>query len=151
LGENNLYKLLVINGPNLNRLGKREPHIYGSTTLEELEQRVKNVFNNQCIIEFYQSNHEGCIIDKIHDVEELYDGLVINPGALTHYSLSLRDAISSISKPAIEVHISNVHAREEFRHKSVIAPVVKGQIVGLGLKGYEFAITSLLSVLGGEN
>ncbi|MDF2945735.1 MAG: 3-dehydroquinate dehydratase, type [Bacillales bacterium] len=146
-----MYKLLVINGPNLNRLGKREPHIYGSTTLEELEQRIKNVFNNQCIIEFYQSNHEGFIIDKIHDVEELYDGLVINPGALTHYSLSLRDAISSISKPTIEVHISNVHAREEFRHKSVIAPVVKGQIVGLGLKGYELAITSLLSVLGGEN
>ncbi|MDF2608356.1 MAG: 3-dehydroquinate dehydratase [Bacillales bacterium] len=146
-----MYKLLVINGPNLNRLGKREPHIYGSTTLEELEQNVKSKFNIKCVIDFYQSNHEGLIIDKIHEVEELYDGLIINPGALTHYSYSLRDAISSITKPTIEVHISNVHAREEFRQKSVIAPVVKGQIVGLGIKGYELAITSLLSILGGEN
>lgn len=143
-------KVLVINGPNLNRLGVREPGIYGSNTLIDLEKDLLTFgekFNFE--VTCFQSNHEGDLIDAIHEADEQFDGIVINPGAFTHYSYAIRDAIASISIPVIEVHISNVHAREEFRHTSVTAPVTAGQIIGLGFKGYELAILALKDRLGG--
>lgn len=142
-----MASFLVLNGPNLNRLGLREPHIYGSTTLQDLEHRLETWAKEQSIhIDFFQSNHEGLLIDQIHLAQEKHQGIVFNPGAFTHYSYALRDAISSISIPVVEVHISNVHQREEFRHRSVIAPVCNGQITGLGLKGYELALEALKEI-----
>lgn len=142
---------LVLNGPNLNRLGLREPHIYGSTTLQDLEQQVQSwtLKHNQQVT-FVQSNHEGELIDQLHQAEGKYTGIVFNPGAFTHYSYALRDAIASISVPVIEVHISNVHQREEFRHHSVIAPVCRGQIVGLGIQGYQLALVALFEITDKE-
>ncbi|MGL4819946.1 MAG: type II 3-dehydroquinate dehydratase [Bacilli bacterium] len=135
--------ILVINGPNLQRLGKREPEVYGRTTLAELEARLVQFGETVGIkVTCKQSNHEGDLIDWIGDAEEQFDGIVLNPGAFTHYSYAIRDAIASITCPVIEVHISNVHARESFRHTSVVAPVSRGQIVGFGLKGYFMAIQS---------
>lgn len=147
-----IMKILVINGPNLNRLGLREPTIYGSNTLTDLEKNLL-VFaeTEQVEVACFQSNHEGDIIDAIHEAEGQFDGIVLNPGAFTHYSYAIRDAIASITLPVIEVHISNVHAREEFRHTSVTAPVVSGQIVGLGFKGYELAMLALKEQVGGKN
>ncbi|SFS54665.1 type II 3-dehydroquinate dehydratase [Marininema halotolerans] len=140
--------ILVIHGPNLNRLGKREPDVYGSGTLAELNERLNHVGMELGVhVETFQSNHEGKLIDCIHDAEETVDALVINPGALTHYSYALRDALASVNLPAIEVHISNIHRRESFRHHSVTAPVTRGQIVGLGFYGYELAIRALLEIL----
>jgi 3-dehydroquinate dehydratase-2 len=137
--------ILVINGPNLNRLGVREPGIYGSSTLAALEQSLETFANERsCRISFKQSNHEGDLIDWIHGADGNTDGIVLNAGAFTHYSYAIRDAIASVSVPIIEVHISNIHAREEFRYRSVIAPVVKGQIAGLGLTGYRLAVSALL-------
>lgn len=142
-----MKSFIVINGPNLNRLGVREPDIYGSQTLDDLETSLSEVSRQiRCKIELRQSNHEGAIIDWIHEAEDLYDGIVLNAGAFTHYSYAIRDAIGSVSVPVIEVHISNVHAREEFRNHSVIAPAVKGQIVGLGFYGYTLAVLSLLKL-----
>lgn len=139
-----MHKFLILNGPNLNLLGKREPTIYGNKTLASLESGLLAFgVKNQVEITCFQSNHEGVIIDKLHTADGLYYGVVLNAGAFTHYSYAIRDAIASISIPVIEVHISNVHARDEFRHQSVIAPVVAGQIVGLGFKGYELAILAL--------
>ncbi|MBM7701570.1 type II 3-dehydroquinate dehydratase [Metabacillus iocasae] len=147
-----MKKVLIINGPNLNRLGLREPGIYGHETLQTLEQHVKAFGEKQQIeIECVQSNHEGVLIDHIHAADTTFDGIVMNPGAFTHYSYAIRDAIASISIPVIEVHISNVHAREEFRHHSVTAPVTAGQIVGLGLQGYELGILALLKLKEGES
>lgn len=146
-----MKRILLLNGPNLNRLGLREPHIYGSVTLNELELQLKTKAASKNLeLGCYQSNHEGDIIDKIHEAENSVEGIIFNPGAFTHYSYAIRDAIASISKPVIEVHISNVHAREEFRHTSVIAPVSLGQIVGLGLYGYELALLALVEKLGEE-
>ncbi|MEI5908111.1 type II 3-dehydroquinate dehydratase [Bacillus spongiae] len=144
-------KLLLLNGPNLNRLGKREPTIYGFTTLKELEKTVeKQALQWGYHLESLQSNHEGDLIDALHDAEDReMKGVIINPGALTHYSYALRDAISSISIPVVEVHISNIHAREPFRHESVTAPVTKGQIVGFGLFGYELALKALIQFIKG--
>lgn len=141
-----MKKILVLNGPNLNRLGKREPHIYGSETLEDLKNSLVSLAEQlKCQIDFKQSNHEGEIIDWIHGAaDENFDGIIINPGAFTHYSYAIRDAISSVTIPTIEVHISNVHTREEFRHHSVISPVTVGQIVGLGTKGYKLALLSFV-------
>ena len=139
-----MKKILIINGPNLNMLGIREPGVYGTETLETLCEKIKNkadTLNTQ--VEFYQSNIEGEIINKIHSAMGVFDGIVINPGAFTHYSYAIRDALSSINVPAIEVHISNVHKREEFRHKSVTAPVCIGQICGLGTNGYLYALEEL--------
>lgn len=134
-------KILVINGPNLNMLGIREPGIYGASTLKDLENMIKNRAGEMNIeVSFFQSNTEGEIINEIHAAYKKYDGIIINPGALTHYSYALHDAISSIDIPAIEVHISNIHKREEFRHKSVTAPACKGQICGLGFNGYILAL-----------
>ncbi|MCM3161693.1 type II 3-dehydroquinate dehydratase [Metabacillus litoralis] len=143
-------KVLVINGPNLNRLGLREPEIYGSKTLTDLEKDLLTIGEKvNCEVTCFQSNHEGDLIDAIHEANEQYHGIVINPGAFTHYSYAIRDAIASISLPVIEVHISNIHAREEFRHTSVTAPVTVGQIIGLGFKGYELAILALKERIGG--
>lgn len=142
-----MKSFIVINGPNLNRLGVREPEIYGSQTLKDLETSLSEVSRQiRCKIEQRQSNHEGTMIDWIHEAEMDYDGIVLNAGAFTHYSYAIRDAIGSVSVPVIEVHISNVHARESFRSQSVLAPVVKGQIVGLGFYGYTLAILSLLKL-----
>ncbi|MCM3617740.1 type II 3-dehydroquinate dehydratase [Sutcliffiella horikoshii] len=144
-------RLLVLNGPNLNRLGLREPAVYGSQTLQDLEAQLQEFADkHSCKLTCFQSNHEGELIDKLHDAEGQYDGIVFNPGAFTHYSYAIRDAIASISVPVMEVHISNIHKREEFRHTSVTAPVTAGQIVGLGLYGYELALMALLNQNKGE-
>lgn len=138
----------MINGPNLNRLGKREPKQYGIETLSDLEHSLKQSAEGLGIsLDLFQSNYEGAIIDKLHWAEDNgVKGIVINAGALTHYSYAIRDAIAAIKIPVIEVHITNVHAREEFRHVSVIAPVTAGQIVGLGLQGYELALHALKKI-----
>ena len=139
-----MKNILIINGPNLNMLGVREPGIYGSETLETLYKKIENKAKALNVaVEFYQSNIEGEIINKIHQAMGKFDGIVINPGAYTHYSYAIRDAIASVNVPAIEVHISNVHKREEFRHKSVTAPVCVGQICGLGTNGYLYALEEL--------
>jgi 3-dehydroquinate dehydratase-2 len=140
-----MVSLLVLNGPNLNMLGKREPEVYGSETLEDVIARLQNVMTELGgRMEHVQSNHEGVLIDAIHQAKGVHHGIVINAGAFTHYSYALRDAISAVSLPVIEVHISNVHAREKFRHTSVIAPVTVGQVVGLGTDGYEWAVRALV-------
>ncbi len=134
----------VLNGPNLNRLGKREPGIYGSQTLETLEERLTELANAHGVtLVFHQSNHEGDLIDWIHEAENAA-GIILNPGAFTHYSYAIRDAVASVPVPVVEVHISNVHKRESFRHTSVISPVTEGQIVGFGMRGYELALLSFI-------
>ena len=140
-------KVLVINGPNLNMLGKREPHIYGNATLEDLECFIRDTFENKIDIEFFQSNHEGYIIDKLHESNDIFDGVVINPGAFTHYSYAIYDAIKSININCVEVHISNIHQRqEEFRKKSVTAGACIGQISGFGFYGYILAINAIVNI-----
>jgi 3-dehydroquinate dehydratase II len=135
-------RILVLNGPNLNMLGTREPHIYGATTLADIEAAmVAQGQSHNAEIIFHQSNHEGALIDLIQAHQSLVDGIIINPGAFTHYSYALRDALSAVSVPIVEVHISNVYKREAFRHHSVIAPIATGQIAGLGWQGYLLALT----------
>lgn len=139
-------KILVINGPNLNMLGKREPHIYGNATLEDLENLIKDTFKDKIYIEFFQSNHEGDIIDRLHESNDTFDGVVINPGAFTHYSYAIYDAIKAININCVEVHISNIHERqEEFRKKSVTAGACIGQISGFGFYGYILAINAIVN------
>ena len=134
-------KIFIVNGPNLNMLGKREPEIYGHDTLESINAELTELCNELGIeAEFYQSNCEGEIIDIIHSARENADGIVLNAGAYTHYSIAIRDAISASETPCIEVHLSNVHQREEFRHKSVISAVCKGVICGFGKDSYRLAI-----------
>lgn len=147
-----MKKILLLNGPNLNRLGKREPGIYGTETLKDLEDRIMAVgAEAQMNVICFQSNHEGELIDKLHEAEDNgFDGIIFNPGAYTHYSYAIRDAIAGIECPVIEVHISNVYERETFRHKSVIAPVSMGQIAGLGLIGYELALEAFKREEKGE-
>ncbi len=142
-------KVAILHGPNLNLLGKREPEIYGSTTLEEINSRIEAGFPNVSL-SFFQSNHEGALIDYIHDAWEWADGIVINPGAFTHYSIALRDAFAAIDIPVVEVHLSNVHARESFRQRSVIAPVCLGQIAGFGWRSYLLGVQAILGHLGIE-
>ena len=137
-------KLIIVNGPNLNLLGIREKNIYGDTSFEEYFKSIKDKFSN-IDLEFFQSNHEGELIEKIQEIGFSYDGIIINAGGFTHTSVALRDAIASVKTPAIEVHISNILTREEFRKKSYLSDVCKGIISGLGLKGYEFAIDYFLS------
>lgn len=141
-------KILVINGPNLNFLGIREKGIYGEQSYEYLLQLIEEKSQKEQItIDTFQSNCEGEIIDRIQSAYlESVDGIIINPGAYTHYSVAIRDALASIEVPKIEVHISNVHKREEFRHVSVTAPVCTGQIVGLGLNGYLLAVDYILAM-----
>ncbi len=136
-----MKKVLIINGPNLNLLGKRQPEIYGIQSFDEILDDLKDyASNNNLSISYFQSNSEGEIINKIHDCVGKVDYIVINPGALTHYSYSLRDAISSIDIPVIEVHISNIYTREQWRQKSVISPVAKGTITGFGVSVYKIAL-----------
>jgi 3-dehydroquinate dehydratase-2 len=136
-------KILILNGPNLNLLGKREPEIYGSASFEDyfksLEERYPGIK-----LEYDQSNHEGELVDKLHQVGFSYDGIVMNAGAYTHTSIALADAIKGIETPVVEVHISNIHQREEFRHKSYLSPVCKGVILGFGLMSYDLAIQSFV-------
>ena len=145
-------RLLVINGPNLNFLGIRERGIYGSSNFESLLQMLDDKAKQLHVeLETYQSNVEGELINRIQQAYfDQVDGIIINPGAYTHYGYALRDALASITVPKIEVHISNVHKREEFRHISVTAPVCTGQIVGLGLRGYELAMEAIVQMLREE-
>ena len=134
-------RFLIINGPNLNLLGRREPDIYGRDGYEALCQRLKAFAASRgSTAECFQSNHEGAIVDAIHAADGVYDAIVMNPGAYTHYSIAILDALKAVEVPCVEVHISNVHQREEFRRKSVTAPACVGQVCGLGLYGYEAAM-----------
>lgn len=140
-------KVLLLLGPNLNLVGIREKEIYGETAADAIEQSVVAYGKEIGIeVDIYQSNWEGAIIDKIHEARIKYDAVIINPGALTHYSYAIRDAIAGVSIPFIEVHMSNIHTREEFRHKSVTAPVCVGQIAGFGAKGYNMALDYIKTV-----
>ncbi|MFD2637417.1 type II 3-dehydroquinate dehydratase [Piscibacillus salipiscarius] len=140
--------VLLLNGPNLNLLGQRDPFYYGDHSLDDIVLNVREFFESHSIeLESYQSNHEGDLIDQLHRAHESYSGVLFNPGAYTHTSVALRDAVEAIAPPVIEVHISNVHNREKFREKSFIAPVSAGQIVGFGVESYlvaAFAMTKIL-------
>jgi 3-dehydroquinate dehydratase-2 len=140
--------ILVLNGPNLNLLGTREPGVYGSTTLAEIMSGLETLAAGAeppLRIEHVQSNHEGQLVDAIQTLGPRSLGIIINQAALTHYSIALRDALTAVGAPTIEVHLSNIHAREEFRHHSVVAPVVLGQIAGLGSDGYQLALQHLIA------
>jgi len=137
---------LILHGPNLNLLGKREKEIYGIYTLEDLDAMIRREAEKLGItVDCHQSNHEGTLIDLIHGAEGKYEGIIFNPGAFTHYSIALRDALAAVSVPAVEVHLSNIYAREELRRRSVIAPVARGQISGLGPRSYLLALYALAS------
>ena len=136
-------KIIIINGPNLNLLGKREPEIYGAHSFDDYFKELQNKFSD-VDLSYFQSNIEGEIIDKLHEVGFSYDGVILNAAAYTHTSVGIGDAVKAIETPVVEVHISNVHAREEFRHQSFIAANAKGVIVGFGLKSYDLAIESFL-------
>ena len=142
------YSILVVNGPNLNMLGVREPEIYGHETLKDLEKMLQNVADELDVkIEFYQSNHEGDIVDTIQQSYKKVDLILLNAGAYTHTSVAIRDALAGIDMPFYEIHISNVHKREEFRHHSFLSDVAVGVIVGFGLDGYEFALRGAVRYL----
>lgn len=137
-------RVLVLHGPNLNLLGQREPSVYGTQTLAEVDARIRTEAERMDIeVRIRQSNDEGALIDAIHQAIGWADGIVLNAGALTHYSYALRDAIAACSLPAVEVHLSNIHARESFRHTSVIAPVCAGQISGFGAHSYVLGLLAL--------
>ena len=140
-------KILILNGPNLNLLGTREPAVYGSATLADVERLVRDRAARLSVeVDFRQSNHEGQLTDWIQQAKGTFDVLVLNAGAYTHTSVALRDAISAVGLPVIEVHLSNVHAREEFRHKSLIAPVCKGVIAGFGPNSYVLALEAAVNI-----
>lgn len=142
-----MKKILVIHGPNLNLLGEREPGVYGSDTFESINAEIiAKAERSGFACDIFQSNHEGEIIDKLHDARKNYDGVIINAGAYTHYSYAIRDAISAIKIPVVEVHMSNIHAREKFRHHSVISPVCVGQIAGFGKASYLLAVEALAEI-----
>ena len=142
-------KILVLHGPNLNLLGTREPEVYGTTTLDEIDARLREMaVQTNVELRIAQSNHEGALIDELHKARaDGFDGVLLNPGALTHYSYALRDAIAAATLPTVEVHLSNVHAREEFRHRSVIAAVCVGQVIGFGWKSYALGLDGLIARL----
>ncbi|MDH6354943.1 3-dehydroquinate dehydratase-2 [Dysgonomonas sp. PH5-45] len=137
-------EILIINGPNLNLLGKREPSVYGSTSFDDYFSELQANFEGRCRLSYFQSNHEGDLIDKIHEVGFSYHGIIINAGGYSHTSIALHDAIKSVTTPAVEVHISNIQAREEFRHRSLVAAACRGSISGLGLDSYRLAIEHLI-------
>ncbi len=143
-----MMKILLIHGPNLNLLGRREPQIYGTAGLDEINRRMQRTAEeNGAELRVFQSNSEGALIDAIHEACNWADGIVINPGAYGHYSYAMRDALAAVALPTIEVHLSNVYAREEFRYKSVISAVVIGSICGLGWRSYLCAMESLIGIL----
>jgi len=141
--------ILVLHGPNLNLLGLREPDVYGKETLDDINRKLQDIAReNNVELRIFQSNVEGDLINALHEARLWADGVLINPGAYTHYSYALRDAIAAIAKPTLEVHLSNVHKREEFRHTSVLAPVCVGQVLGLGWRSYTLGLTALIQLLG---
>ncbi len=141
--------LAVVNGPNLNLLGSREPDIYGTSTWEQVREGLLELAHERGVeLEFFQSNHEGAIIDYLQGLRGRAGGLVLNPGALSHYSYALRDALASLDLPVVEVHVSNIYAREEWRSRSVTAPAARGMIAGLGTEGYRLAVLYLLKDMG---
>lgn len=141
-------KILVINGPNLNLLGKREPEIYGAETLDGVNSSLQDAaLAINAVLEFFQSNSEGELVDAIQGAAGIFDGIIINPAAYTHTSIAIRDAISAVALPTVEVHLSNIYSREEFRHNSFIAPVAVGQISGFGSAGYKLALEGLVGYL----
>jgi 3-dehydroquinate dehydratase type II len=145
-----MLKLLVINGPNLNMLGIRKKEIYGTMSLEQINQEINSEAVKLSVeVDFYQSNIEGELVTKIQQALNVYSGIIINPGAYSHYSIAIRDALEAVALPCIEVHMSNIYAREGFRHNSVIAPVCTGQISGLGHIGYILALKGVVDYLRG--
>ncbi|MCW3126158.1 MAG: type 3-dehydroquinate dehydratase [Bacteroidetes bacterium] len=139
-----MKKIIIINGPNLNLLGKREPDVYGDISFSEFFDDIREVYSDEIQLSYYQSNIEGELIDKIQEVGFTYHGIILNAGGYTHTSVALRDAIAAVKTPVVEVHITNVFAREEFRHTSLISPVCKGIISGFGLESYVLALDSFL-------
>jgi 3-dehydroquinate dehydratase-2 len=146
-----MKKILVIHGPNLNLLGEREPDVYGRATLADIDGRLQSLAKEHgVVVECFQSNHEGEIVSKIGASRAEAGAILINPAAYTHTSVAIRDAISAVQVPVIEVHLSNIHAREEFRKTSLVTPVAKGQVSGFGAYGYELAFLAALKLLGGK-
>ncbi|MEF2244841.1 MULTISPECIES: type II 3-dehydroquinate dehydratase [unclassified Paenibacillus] len=144
-----MRKIAVFNGPNLNMLGIREPGIYGSETLSSIEEMLKeHAAALDVELHFFQTNHDGAMIDAIHAAFGKLDGIIMNPGAWTHYNYAIRDALTTVNLPVIEVHLSNIHKREAFRHHSVVAPIAVGQIAGLGSYGYVLALDAMVRLLG---